>query len=44
MKKYTHPEMTAVTFDCKDIITTSGEYVQPGFSGWAPDSDDSEFG
>ena len=33
------PEITVQSFDVEDIIATSG-----GIGGWAPDSDDSEFG
>lgn len=41
-KPFENPEITVSNFAVEDVITAS--YTQPGFSGWAPDSDDSEFG
>jgi len=39
MKNYEAPEMKIVLLSDDDIIATSS-----GLEGWAPDSDDSEFG
>ena len=36
------PRVTVSVFSVEDVIATS--YEQGGFEGWAPDSDDSEFG
>ena len=36
------PEITITVFAVEDVVTAS--YGQAGFEGWAPDSDDSEFG
>ena len=41
MKKYNEPMLEVITIDTHDVITASGG---GGTSGWAPDSDDSEFG
>ena len=41
-KSYNAPMVEVNAFAVEDIITTS--YQQGGFEGWAPDSDDSEFG
>ena len=43
MKKvYENPDFVVVSLSVKDVICAS--YEQGGFEGWAPDSDDSEFG
>lgn len=39
MRKYESPEMKIIAIDAEDLIATSN-----GLEGWAPDSDDSEFG
>lgn len=45
MKDYKAPEFEIITIYSQDVITTSGGYSQVGgIEGWAPDSDDSEFG
>ena len=49
MKKYERVEMEVVRFETEDVIATSGCAVDCpadgcGLVGWAPDSDDSEFG
>ena len=44
MKHYETPEVNVKIFVTEDVVTTSGGYSQGGFEGWAPDSDDSEFG
>jgi hypothetical protein len=38
-KTFENPELDVVTMMVEDILTTSGK-----LEGWAPDSDDSEFG
>ena len=43
MKNYETPDVKIVPFHTEDVVTASS-FIQPGFSGWAPDSDDSEFG
>lgn len=43
-KSYSIPMAEINTFVAQDIITASSGYTQGGFEGWAPDSDDSEFG
>ena len=43
-KNYNAPAVEINAFAVEDIITASSEYSQGGFEGWAPDSDDSEFG
>ncbi len=43
-KSYIIPTAEVGTFAAQDIITASSGYTQGGFEGWAPDSDDSEFG
>ena len=40
MKEYNTPKMEVITIGTSDVITTSGG---GGVSGWAPDSDDTEF-
>ncbi len=42
MKKFETPDAEIALIVVEDVITAS--YTQPGFEGWAPDSDDSEFG
>lgn len=43
MEAYIRAEMEVVEFECEDVITTSG-IDECTLVGWAPDSDDSEFG
>ena len=46
-KNYVKPVAEVVNFETEHVVLASGTgggFVQPGFSGWAPDSDDSEFG
>lgn len=43
MKTYETPEMKIVLLNDVDIIATSYDQIG-GIEGWAPDSDDSEFG
>lgn len=38
MKEYKTPELEIIAINTQDVITKSG-----GISGWAPDSDDTEF-
>ena len=38
-KTFETPELDVIIMAIADVITTSG-----GLEGWAPDSDDSEFG
>lgn len=42
-RKFEEPEVVVVSLQVEDVITASSN-SQPGFEGWAPDSDDSEFG
>ena len=42
-KTFENPELDVVTMMVEDIITTSGT-TSGKLEGWAPDSDDSEFG
>ena len=43
MEQYVRAEMEVVEFECEDVITTSGT-DDCTLVGYAPDSDDSEFG
>ena len=42
-KNFENPEINVNTVSVEDVVTASS-YTQGGFEGWAPDSDDSEFG
>ena len=43
MKPFETPNMTTIAFDVEDVLTTSTPSGGSG-GGYAPDSDDTEFG
>ncbi len=44
MKKYETPNVEIAAFEVEDVVTASGCDTHCALVGFAPDSDDSEFG